>query len=190
MTINLSQYVGKIITYRNEGNDIIAGKVSLNNINVLFPYAIDHHFFNNKGVGWTAPSVISIVSVESVFSDGIAHSAPNINLHQFVGQTVYVKLSSGDFYTGTLYLYEVSSEESLYLLNGYRYKLNGELYGDGFTVSWNIVEIYGEGAYEINTKGTFDLPLKPENPKIKQVKELLNEMTEDEVAKLIKSLKC
>jgi hypothetical protein len=184
MTINLSQYVGKVITYRDRitTNDTITGKVSLSH-NRDFPYEIDNYYFNNKGVGWTAPNILSIMSVESVVLDGIAHSVPNINLHQFVGQTVYVKLSSGDFYTGPLYLY--SSEESLYFSNGYRYTLNGE----GVNVSRRIVEIYGEGAYEINTKGTFDLPLKPENPKIQQVKELLNEMTEDEVAKLIKSLK-
>jgi hypothetical protein len=187
MTINLSQYVGKVITYRDRNDNNITGKVFLSH-NKNFPYEINNYYFNNIGVGWTAPNILSIVSVESVMLDGIAHSTPNINLHQFVGQTVYVKLSSGDFYTGPLYLY--SSEKSLYMLNGYRYTLNGELNGDdGFTVSWNIVEIYGEGAYEINTKDTFDLPLKPENPKIQQVKELLNEMTEDEVAKLIKSLK-
>jgi small nuclear ribonucleoprotein (snRNP)-like protein len=187
MTINLSQYLGKVITYRDRNDNNITGKVFLSH-NKNFPYEINNYYFNNIGVGWTASNILSIMSVESVMLDGIAHSAPNINLHHFVGQTVYVKLSSGDFYTGILYLYDES--RSLYLLNGYRYKLNGELNGDGLKVSWNIVEIYGEGAYEINTKGTFDLPLKPENPKIKQAKELLNEMTEDEVAKLIKSLKC
>jgi hypothetical protein len=94
-----------------------------------------------------------------------------------VGQNVYVKLAMGSEHitnvTSTYNLFEVG----LYNKNGTSASRNG---------NWDIVEIYGEGAYEINTKSTFD---SPNDYQIEQAKQLLSQMSEEQVAKLLKSLK-
>jgi hypothetical protein len=183
MTINLSEYVGKVITYVNRENEIITGEVSLNYVNDNFPYVINKFHFDEVGHGFTAPSILSVIvngsiPFATVKLDGIAHQAPNINLKDFVGQTVMIKTRQNQFhiaelnYNGSSYnIGELSS-----------YTKAGHSFYDG---DCDIVEIYGQGAYEFQTKSTFT---EPEDPKLKQAKELLNELTEEQIAKLLKSL--
>ena len=50
----------------------------------------------------------------------------------------------------------------------------------------DIEEIYGEGAYEIKTKQTFD---EPSDAAVEKAKEAIKDLTEEQIAKLLHSLK-
>ena len=98
-------------------------------------------------------------------------------LDDFVGQKVYVKLGRGsEHITNVSPIYNLS-EVGQYKKNGTSASCNEH---------WAILEIYGEGAYEISTKSTFD---NPNDNQIEQAKQLLSQMNEEQVAKLLKSLK-
>jgi len=179
MTINLSQYVGKKIIAELMDGSVLAGEVE-DTIDEQwtddqYPYKLCGRLFNVCGQGMTKPR---IVKIQTCFDgNGIAQKAPNINLDDFVGQKVYVKLGRG-----SEHITNVSSDYFLYDIG--KYKNNGTSLNDNHV--WDIVEIYGAGAYEISTKSTFD---NPNDYKIEQAKQLLNQMSEEQVAKLLKSLK-
>ncbi len=173
MTINLSLYVGKKIIAELMDGSVLAGEVE-DTINE-YPYKLCGWLFNVCGQGMTKPR---IVKIQTCFDgSGIAQKAPNINLEDFVGQKVYVKLGRGsEHITKVTPIYNLS-EVGQYTKNGTSASGNEH---------WAIVEIYGEGAYEISTKSTFD---NPNDYQIEQAKQLLSQMSEEQVAKLLKSLK-
>jgi len=186
MTINLSQYVGKRIIAELMDGSVLAGKVEDNGneqwSNEQYPYKLCGWLFNACGQGVTKPRIVKILTPFE--SNGIAQKAPNINLEDFVGQCVCIKLS--DMKSKLVVHLSSSTPAGEYAIPGVgRFKADGSWWissvGEG-----DIVEIYGEGAYEINTKSTFD---NPNDYQIEQAKQLLNQMSEEQVAKLLKSLK-
>jgi hypothetical protein len=54
------------------------------------------------------------------------------------------------------------------------------------TASLYITEIYGEGAYEIKTKETFD---EPTDEAVEKAKDAIKDLSEEQIAKLLHSLK-
>jgi hypothetical protein len=185
MTINLSQYVGKKIIAELIDGSVLAGEVEYT-INESwhsepYPYSINGWLFNKCGYGMTKPRIVKIRT--SFDGSDIAQKAPNINLDDFVGQNVYVKLKSGKYLLRVL---EKKSKNVWYLHALLEYRKNGTPCISQSDDRWDIEEIYGEGAYEINTKSTFD---NPNDYQIEQAKQLLSQMSEEQVAKLLKSLK-
>jgi hypothetical protein len=189
MTIDLSKYVGKTINVEL-GDGIKESGEILKSTSTKYPYWFKDHCYTKEGLGLNGPNIIRIISGEDHFT-GIAQRAPHINLDDFVGQKVYVKLARGsDHFTSVSDWFEQEgSNENLpdeyYLdnLSNY-YHQNGEN-SLGFP-SLDISEIYGEGAYKVITKPTFD---DPDNPtRIDQAKQLLSQMSEEEIARLLKSL--
>lgn len=179
MTINLSQYVGKRIIAELMDGSVLAGEVK-DTIDEhwtddQYPYKLCGRLFNECGQGMSKPR---IVKIQTCFDgNGIAQKAPNINLDNFVGQKVYVKLGRGsEHITNVSPIYNLSEVG--------QYKKNGT--SASGNEHWAILEIYGEGAYEISTKSTFD---NPNDYKIEQAKQLLSQMSEEQIAKLLKSLK-
>ncbi len=179
MTINLSKYLGKKIVVELGDGSVLAGEVKfISNkswYNEQYTYSINGWLFNKCGNGMTNPR---IVKIQTPFeSNGIAQKAPNINLEDFVGQRVYVKLARGSEH--------ITRVTPIYTLSDVgQYKKNGT--SASGNEHWSIIEIYGEGAYEINTKSTFD---NPNDYQIDQAKQLLNQMSKEQIAKLLKSLK-
>jgi len=175
MTIELSKYVGKYITVTLGNDRTITGVLQANDSS-KYPYMINGYWYSNDGIGCSQPNIVRIISEEQTFN-GIAQKAPNINLDDFVCQKVYVKLANG---------YEdIRSISNSYYLEGVGHYDNK----DGTCNSnptWNIVEIYGEGAYQIKTKPTFD---EPNDAQIEEAKQMLSQMSEEQIAKLLKSLK-
>jgi hypothetical protein len=175
MIIDLSQYVGYNIIAKLADNAVIHGLVTYNyrrNNYPDYPYNIDGWAFNDHGRGLSKAPIVKILN-----PSGIAQKAPNINLDDFVGQKVYVKLARGsEHITNVSPIYNLSEVG--------QYKKNGT--SASGNEHWAIVEIYGEGAYEIKTKSTFD---DPNDHQIEQAKQLLNQMSEEQIAKLLKSLK-
>ena len=189
MTINLYKYLGKKIVVELGDGSVLAGEVKfISNkswYNEQYTYSINGWLFNKCGNGMTKPR---IVKIQTPFeSNGIAQKAPNINLEDFVGQKVYVKLARGSEHitdvSPKVYVKLARGSEHIYNLSDVgQYNKNGTRGNQ----HWAIIEIYGEGAYEINTKSTFDVP---NDAQIEQAKQLLSQMSEEQVAKLLKSLK-
>jgi hypothetical protein len=176
-TIDLSKYVGETVGVQLGDDSFLTGQVSISQSSKdKFPYVICGYWFQRYGVGYTRAKIVRILPFEKIFS-GIAQKAPNINLDDFVGQKVYVKLGRGsEHITNVSPIYNLSEIG--------QYKKNGT--SASGNEHWAILEIYGAGAYEINTKSTFD---NPNDYKIEQAKQLLSQMSEEQVAKLLKSLK-
>jgi small nuclear ribonucleoprotein (snRNP)-like protein len=176
MTIDLSQYVGKNIIVQLAGNYVLQGVVtdSYRNNYPDYPYKIDGWAFNEQGRGLSKGPIVKILTPFE--GNGIAQKAPNINLDDFVGQTVMIKTRMDEYFVGEL-------DEGLYLGNLCSYSKTGYSLRNG---NLDIMEIYGKGAYEINTKTTFD---NPNDNQIEQAKQVLNQMSEEQIAKLLKSLK-
>jgi hypothetical protein len=183
MTIDLSKYLNKTITVELGDGKIRTSTAEECSVK-RFPYKFDSYFYTKDGIGFFQPNIVRIISVEQEFK-GIAQKAPHINLEDFSGQNVYVKLKSGKYLLRVL---EQKSKNVWYLREPHsfvEYKRNGTPCITQSDDRWDIEEIYGEGAYEIKTKSTFD---EPEDPKIEQAKELLSQMSKEQVAKLLKSL--
>jgi hypothetical protein len=175
MVIDLLQHVGETITVQLGDDSFLTGQVSTSEA-PEFPYVICGYWFQRYGTGVSRANIVRILSSEKTFN-GIAQKAPNINLDDFVGQKVYVKLARG-----TEHITNVSPIYNLSEIG--RYGKNGT--SASGNENWDIVEIYGQDAYEINTKSTFD---NPNDYQIEQAKQLLNQMSEEQIAKLLKSLK-
>jgi hypothetical protein len=175
MTIDLSQYVGETITAQLGDDSFLTGQVFTDESSG-FPYRICGYWFQRYGTGCSRANIVRILSSEKTFN-GIAQKAPNINLDDFVGQKVYVKLARGSEHITNVTSTHNLNEVGQYTKNGTSASGNEH---------WAIVEIYGKGAYEINTKSTFD---DPNDHQIEQAKQLLSQMSEEQIAKLLKSFK-
>jgi small nuclear ribonucleoprotein (snRNP)-like protein len=176
--MDLSKYVGKTINVELGDGIKVYGELLTSTSN-KYPYWFKDHCYTKEGLGLNGPNIIRIISGEDHFT-GIAQRAPHINLDDFVGQKVYVKLTNGsDHFTSVKNL-----PDEYHLADLSNYHQNGEN-SIGFP-SLDIAEIYGEGAYKVITKPTFD---DPDNPtRIDQAKQLLSQMSEEEIARLLKSL--
>jgi small nuclear ribonucleoprotein (snRNP)-like protein len=178
MSINLSRYVGKTIAVELHGGSVLAGPLTKKDYpDSGYPYEISNRVFTEGGLGMTQPRIIKVL-IPSM-DGGIAQKAPNINLDNFVGQRVYVKLDRGSEH--------IANVNSTYNLSEVgRYNKNGtSASGNGY---WNIDEIYGERAYEINTKSTFDNPNDDDDSQIKQAKQLLSQMSEEQIRNSINKM--
>jgi hypothetical protein len=176
MTIDLSKHVGKIIIAELIDNYVLKGRVTDGDSHLYpdFPYSVDGWAFNKQGKGLSKASIVRVLCPFE--GDGIAQKAPHIDLDDFVGQKVYVKLARGsEHVTNVSGIYNLS-EVGQYDKRGIPSSGNEH---------WRILEIYGEGAYQISTKSTFDTP---GDYLVKQAKQLFSQMSEEQIAKLLKSL--
>lgn len=181
--VDLSQFLGKHVVCKLKDGSTLIGLVKKTKQewakSEAYYYEVGGFVYSLWGKGYLKEDVVSIELVEPKPQfTGIAQKAPNINLDLFVDQTVLVKFKNGRKHIGKLHGH--------YCLS----KFDSDFYQDGTTKSfikdWSVHEIYGEGAYEIVTKPTFDEPL---DPKVEEAKKLLCQMTEEQVAKLLESLK-
>jgi hypothetical protein len=160
--IDLSQLVGqKVVCKFKEERDFM-GEVKLIS-NKQFPYCICNYHFNANGEGYTHQDIKSVsLLTETPPLTGIAQKHPNLNLNDFTdGDTVYVKWKSG----------REEIVETTALLNSNYYL---------------VEEIYGPGAYHVVTK---EIPDEPTDPAVEKAKEAVKNLTEEQIAKLIHSLK-
>jgi hypothetical protein len=131
--------------------------------------------------GPTDEELIATITEVSDMS-GIAQRHPNINLNDFKDQMCIVKWSNGKVQYDKVWCDD--EEESSWSIC-----LTEDIYSDGRvcgTASLYITEIYGEGAYEIKTKETFD---EPTDEAVQKAKEAIKDLSEEQIAKLLHSLK-
>ena len=196
MSIDLSQYVGKnVIVYLNRSYTPISGVVKTHDSRYYsekYPYVISGWYFNREGRGYSLPQIKSIKLIDQPMT-GIAQQHPNINLQDFEGQDVYFKWNTGFEGFGKVIFVGgvVENDRQMWCI-----KIKGGLsieyyYADGIVSCTNsyIEEIYGEGAYELITKQTFDMPTESSDPAVEKAKEAIKDLTEEQIAKLLHSLK-
>jgi hypothetical protein len=186
--IDLSKYVGKKVKcIFDTTTPPLVGTVSFTNpthsLCDEYPYNIANWIFTSTGNGMSMPQIVTITEVSDM--NGIAQRYPNINLNDFESQEVYVKFKSGKCLLRTL---EKKSKNIFYIHALMEYKKNGTPSSPGLQSDdrWVIQEIYGEGAYEIKTRETFD---EPTDIAVEKAKEAIKDLSEEQIAKLLHSLK-
>jgi hypothetical protein len=143
-----------------------------------YRYKVDEFVFNKTGQGFSKPQIKSIQLKNPM--TGIAQQYPNISLEDFEGQVVYAKWKNGLTILGRVWYDEEDSSWNL--------GMNCELSPGGITQNWgnNIQEIYGEGAYAITTRDTFD---SPSDDVVTTATEVLKGLTEEQIARVLHNLK-
>jgi small nuclear ribonucleoprotein (snRNP)-like protein len=178
--IDLSKYVGRkvILTLNNE--ETLSGEVQfLKNHHNAYCYVVSGWQFTINGKGYSKPQIKSILGKNPM--TGIAQQHPNINLKDFEGQRCYVKWNDGVEAVGCV----ESTASNRWDIPG---NLNRFFGKDGVHTNkaLYVTEIYGEGAYEIITKDTFDTP---SDDVVTKVTEALKDLTEEQIAKVLHALK-
>jgi hypothetical protein len=179
--INLSKYVGKEVILTLDNNETLSGEIQfLKSLPDAYCYAVSGWQFNITGVGFSKPQIKSIQL--KTHKTGIAQQHPNINLEDFEGQRCYVKWSDGVVAIGHNI---VSTRAGYWDIPG---KSQCAFQKDGTNPSYtlHVTEIYGEGAYEIITKDTFDAP---SDDLVTKATEALKDLTEEQIAKVLHALK-
>lgn len=171
MTVDLSKYVGQEVIVILVDDTYFRGKVSFNG-GKYFDYTVGGWWFSEDGKGWSRPSIRSIEPIKS-YMKGIAQRYPNINLKDFGGQKVFIKCKNGSELLAKVTESLVPDE---WIVSDY----------SGCNLIYDIHEIYGEGAYEIKTKEIFDEPV---DSAVEKAKEAIKDLTEEQIAKLLHSLK-
>lgn len=176
--INLSKYVGKEVILTLLNNETLSGEVQFCKSYPKYCYVVSGWQFTKTGEGMSKPQIKSI-QIKNPMT-GIAQQHPNINLEDFEGQRCYVKWKTGQTNLGKVWY---DSEESWWNVD-----MPCELSSGGIAKNWenHIQEIYGEGAYEIITKDTFDTP---SDDVVTKATEALKDLTEEQIAKVLHALK-
>jgi hypothetical protein len=178
--INLSKYVGKEVILTLDNNQILSGELLfLKKHHSPYCYKVDGYQFTKTGEGLTKPQIISIQLKNPM--TGIAQQHPNINLEDFEGQRCYVKWNDGVEAVGCV----ESTTSNGWDIPGNLHRFFGK---DGVhqKKAIYVTEIYGEGAYQITTKDTFDTP---GDDGVKKATEALKDLTEEQIAKVLHALK-
>jgi hypothetical protein len=178
--IDLSQLVGqKVVCKFGICSDLI-GRVELSD-RMEFPYSIANYHFTFNGEGYTHQDIKSISLLKEIPPlTGIAQKHPNINLEDFRDQKVFIKWST------------LGIPHSFVQYNKY-----GEYWNVGNDTGFHkdgtiknssiyIEEIYGPGAYYIVTK---EIPDEPTDPAVEKAREAVKNLTEEQIAKLLHTLK-
>jgi hypothetical protein len=184
--IDLSKYVGKEVILTLNNNQTLSDELKfLKKHHSPYCYLVDGYQFTQTGEGLSKPQIESIQLKNPM--TGIAQKHPNINLEDFEGQRCYVKWSDGRGSIGTILrrvsssgrsFWEVVGSHSLYNKDGTRTDIHSK--------NAQVYEIYGEGAYEITTKDTFDAP---SDDVVTTATEVLKGLTEDQIARVLHALK-
>jgi hypothetical protein len=177
--INLAKYLGKQVILTLIDNRTLFGELQfLKNHPNSYCYVVSGWQFTINGKGFSKPQIKSI-QLENPMT-GIAQQHPNINLEDFEGQRCYVKWSGGVEAIGC-----VNCELSYWSVPG---NAHCSFRKDGTHSHYelHVTEIYGEGAYEIITKDTFDTP---SDDVVTKATEALKDLTEEQIAKVLHALK-
>ena len=178
--IDLSKYVGKEVICTLSDGKTLSGIVSVCATIDAHCYVVSGWGFTITGEGCSKPQIKSIQLKNPM--TGIAQKHPNINLEDFEGQRCYVKWSDGRGSIGTIRCssnyWDICGSHSLYNKDGTRTDIHSK--------NAQVKEIYGEGAYEITTKDTFDAP---STDAVEKATEALKDLTEEQIARVLHNLK-
>jgi hypothetical protein len=181
--IDLSKYVGRKVILTLDNEETLSGEVQfLKNDPYTYCYVVSGWQFTKTGKGMSKPQIKSIQLKNPM--TGISQQHPNINLEDFEGQRCYVKWSDGRGSIGTILRRVSSSGSSSWDVVG-----KSALYSKNGTTSYSsiyVTEIYGEGAFDVTTKDTFDTP---STDAVKNATEALKDLSEEQIARVLHALK-
>lgn len=113
---------------------------------------------------------------------GLAQKHPNIDLNNFIGKTVLIRLNKEYMSLSAQFIGKVSKEFDYITINGFSFTTSGKRYSHP-TKQW-ITEIYDEDAFSIETKEIPDV-----DPEVEKAKEAVKNLSEEQIAQLLHSLK-
>lgn len=114
---------------------------------------------------------------------GLAQKHPNIDLNKFNGKTVLIRMNKEHMGLPAQYIGNVSDYDSESLvISGFRFTNSGKR-ANYPTTQW-ITEIYEEGAFVIETKEIPDV-----DPEVEKAKKAVKNLSEEQIAQLLHSLK-
>ena len=118
---------------------------------------------------------------------GLAQKHPNIDLNNFIGKTVLIRLNKEYMSLQAQYIGKVVEDPdgiriSGFKFTGFKFTTSGKRYNHP-TVQW-ITEIYDEDAFAIETKEIPDV-----DPEVERAKEAVKNLSEEQIAQLLHSLK-
>lgn len=114
---------------------------------------------------------------------GLAQKHPNIDLNKFRGKTVLIRLNKEHMSLQAQFIGKVSDDDSGFLdISGFRFTNSGRR--ANYTSTQWIIEIYEEGAFIIETKEIPDV-----DPEVEKAKEAVKNLSEEQIAQLLHSLK-
>jgi hypothetical protein len=175
--IDLSKYVGREVVLTFVNNGTLSGELRFTkNFQHEYVYVVEGWQFNKTGEGMSKPQIKSIQ-----LKNPIAQQHPNINLEDFEGQRCYVKWSDGK--ESIPYVNRIESYNTWHISGtNSSFDKNGKTLPPGFYVK----EIYGEGAYEITTRDTFD---SPSDDVVTTATAVLKGLTKEQLARVLHNLK-
>lgn len=114
---------------------------------------------------------------------GLAQKYPNIDLNKFIGKTVLIRMNKEHMGLSTQLIAKVNSYNSQICMDigGYTFTDKGKR--ANYLTQW-ITEIYEEGAFIIETKEIPDVDLE-----VEKAKEAVKNLSEEQIAQLLHSLK-
>ena len=113
---------------------------------------------------------------------GLAQKHPNIDLTKFIGKTVLIRLNEEYMNLPAQFIGEVSGDSNCIAINGFYFTTSGKRYNH--PTKQCITEIYDEDAFAIETKEIPDV-----DPEVEKAKEAVKNLSEEQIAQLLHSLK-
>ncbi len=161
------------VVYYNENHSTYPYKVRYDDKRYI-KYTIHGEFVKEH----THPfDIISIQPLMKNFT-GIAQKYPHIDLSQFVGKIAFVKFNISSYTIAQI----IPDNSGYYSINTFCYTKDGKrssFYGINY-----ITEIYDEDAFSVEFKEIPDV-----DPEVEKAKEAVKKLSEEQIAKLLHSLK-
>jgi hypothetical protein len=194
MTINLDKYLNQEVQIGLRNGEYHVGVVQ----ELLSPYYSFRfkvgdflQYYNTLGyynTSWTSEPY-DIVSIKpfkpftkTMKFTGLAQKHPNIDLNKFRGKTVLIRMNKEHMCLQAQFIGKVSDDDSGFLeIGGFRFTNSGKR--ANYLTQW-ITEIYEEGAFHIETKEIPDV-----DPEVEKAKEAVKNLSEQQIAQLLHSLK-
>lgn len=191
MIINLDKYLGQEVQIELRNGEDYVGLVSeCRDSSFEFKFKIGNapKIYSKSGYyGIVFAAPYDIVSIKPITKTmkfaGLAQKPPNIDLSKFNGKNVLIRLNKEYMGLHNQFIGKVNSNNSQTCIEigGYNFTNAGDR--ANYPTQW-ITEIYEEGAFVIETKEIPDV-----DPEVEKAKEAVKNLSEEQIAQLLHSLK-
>jgi small nuclear ribonucleoprotein (snRNP)-like protein len=188
MSIHLDKYLNQEvqIELRNgEGNIGVVEECRDSCFSFRFKIGNNPNYYNTQGYYSSSckadpHDIVSIKPFTKTMKfTGLAQKHPHIDLNKFIGKTILIRLNKEYSGLSTQYIGKISGDLNI---GGFQFTNSGKR-SHCPTTQW-ITEIYEEGAFHIETKEIPDV-----DPEVEKAKEAVKNLSEEQIAQLLHSLK-
>jgi len=185
MSIHLDKYLNQEVQIELRNGEGYIGVVEEcldSRFSFIFKIGNNPYYYNTQGYSCGAEphDIVSIKPFTKTMKfTGLAQKHPHIDLNKFIGKTILIRLNKEYAGLSTQYIGKVSGDLDI---GGVHFTNSGKrsYYS---TTQW-ITEIYEEGAFHIETKEIPDV-----DPEVEKAKEAVKNLSEEQIAQLLHSLK-